>query len=297
MTMAWYNPTSTSASSYSTIYIHSSTSSTTSTVWSDTGTSLSIADSRPPLQTHLLKGQRVHLPDGSELLIDHQGNFKILDDDAKITYLGNRIREFNKYINASDLLEEFIRDLGSFGVRQGDVLGVPVEFFINWLIHKAAQQDGDPPPEDLVFVPTQKEDVPMLETFTPESLRDAGIARVISNTDPRFSILYDAAFETIVKRGVPFIGEDVTLEFKSHMLDFMASFSSPIQKKPSSKYYGAKFNGKIQKLLKDGTVTIISLRKTKTLASHARRTPLYAFTRKSVAPCEVAEPAPSVAES
>ena len=156
MTMAWPSTgTSTASTSYSTIYLHSPTSSTTSTVWSDTGTNAVLAVNRPPMQTHLVRGQKVTLPDGSKLEIDYQGNFKILDDDAKITYLGNRIREFNKFINASDLLEQFIKDLGSAGIRQGEVLAVPIEAFINWIVHMAAEQDGDPVPDEVPKFPLE----------------------------------------------------------------------------------------------------------------------------------------------
>lgn len=51
-------------------------------------------------------------------------------------------RILNRYLSASDLLEEFITDLGPLGVRQGEVLNIPVELFINWLICKAAEEDG-----------------------------------------------------------------------------------------------------------------------------------------------------------
>lgn len=54
-------------------------------------------------------------------------------------------REFNKYINASDLLEEFIKWLGEQGVKQGEVMELPVELFIKWLIIKACEQDEEEP--------------------------------------------------------------------------------------------------------------------------------------------------------
>lgn len=52
---------------------------------------------------------------------------------------------FNPYINASDLLEEFIRYAGSEGVRQGEVFDLPIELFIKWLIVKACEQDQEEP--------------------------------------------------------------------------------------------------------------------------------------------------------
>jgi len=94
------------------------------------------------------------LPDGSVVNVDGDGNFTISDEDAIITHKGNNAREFNKHINASDLLEAFIKDLGELGVKQNEVLDVPIELFINWLIFKAAEEDGDEAPTD----------VPLLET-------------------------------------------------------------------------------------------------------------------------------------
>lgn len=54
-------------------------------------------------------------------------------------------REFNKYINASDLLEEFIAYLGTEHVRQGEVLKLPMDLFVKWLIIRACEQDGEEP--------------------------------------------------------------------------------------------------------------------------------------------------------
>lgn len=51
-------------------------------------------------------------------------------------------RVLNRYLNASDLCEEFIRDLGDLGVKQGEILAVPMELFFNWLVVKAAEEDG-----------------------------------------------------------------------------------------------------------------------------------------------------------
>lgn len=86
----------------------------------------------------------IYLPDNTKLVMDHLGNYKIIDDDAKIKYEANFNREFNKYVNASELLSEFVMDLGSVGVVQNKILKTPIEYFINWLIHKAAEADNDP---------------------------------------------------------------------------------------------------------------------------------------------------------
>lgn len=53
--------------------------------------------------------------------------------------------EFNKYINASDLMEEFIKWVGSEGVRRREVMTLSIELFIKWLIIRACEQDQEEP--------------------------------------------------------------------------------------------------------------------------------------------------------
>lgn len=87
---------------------------------------------------------QVLLPDGTRIQVDEKGNFVINDKDAKVVYKGNRMREFNKFLNASDLLEEFVDMAGEYGVRQAEFMNLPMQLFINWLVIKAAEADGDP---------------------------------------------------------------------------------------------------------------------------------------------------------
>lgn len=54
-------------------------------------------------------------------------------------------REFNEFINASDKLEEFIRWLGTEGVKQSEVMAIPLELFVKWLIIRACEKDGEEP--------------------------------------------------------------------------------------------------------------------------------------------------------
>jgi len=91
----------------------------------------------------------IELPDGSVVNVDKDGNFRVDDSDAKVIYKANRSREFNRYINASDLLEEFIRFLAKLGVKQSQVLNVPIELFINWIVIKSAEVDGDDIPDGI----------------------------------------------------------------------------------------------------------------------------------------------------
>lgn len=65
-------------------------------------------------------------------------------------------RNFNKFINASDLLEEFIKWVGAEGVRQGEVMTLPVEFFIKWLVIRACEEDDEEPNVELPALPAPK---------------------------------------------------------------------------------------------------------------------------------------------
>lgn len=96
------------------------------------------------------------LPDGSILKIDDKGNYQIEDKDAKVTYQANRIREFSPYLNASDLLAQFVKYVGSLGVKSGEVLSLPIELFINWLVIEAAERDKDPLPDGVVSIEKHK---------------------------------------------------------------------------------------------------------------------------------------------
>lgn len=63
-------------------------------------------------------------------------------------------RILNKYLTASDLLESFIADVGRLGAKQGDILNIPIELFVNWLVCKAAEEDGHAAPEGLKALPS-----------------------------------------------------------------------------------------------------------------------------------------------
>lgn len=62
-------------------------------------------------------------------------------------------REFNKYVNASDLLEEFVAFLGENGVRRGEVLRLPLDLWFKWLIVRACEEEDEKPPV-VVQIPT-----------------------------------------------------------------------------------------------------------------------------------------------
>lgn len=92
----------------------------------------------------------IAMRDGSKIVVDGAGNYRVEDAAAKVTYKANRNLEFNPYLNASDLLARFIRSLGADAVRRSDVPTLPLALFINWLVLEAAQQDEMLPPDDVV---------------------------------------------------------------------------------------------------------------------------------------------------
>lgn len=86
---------------------------------------------------------KLDLPDGSQLVVGDDGNYTITDDKAKISYEANRFREFNKFLNASDIIEDFIRYCGGLGLKTPDISQLPVELLIRFLIIRAAEADGE----------------------------------------------------------------------------------------------------------------------------------------------------------
>ncbi len=85
----------------------------------------------------------LELPDGTIIDVEDKYRFKIYEDNAKVTRDACRIQAFNRFLNASEMLEAFIKDCAPAGIKQNQILKVPVEAFINWLIYKAAESDGD----------------------------------------------------------------------------------------------------------------------------------------------------------
>jgi hypothetical protein len=89
------------------------------------------------------KSRTISFPDGTIIDFKLDGSFEINDKNAKVVYRANRSHDFNPFINASDKLEEFIKFCGEIGVRQGDMLNIPIKQFVQWLVIEAARADGD----------------------------------------------------------------------------------------------------------------------------------------------------------
>lgn len=112
-----------------------------------------VADIIERIPDKLPAGKRtMELPDGAKLIVDDAGNYRIEDQNAKVTYKANRLREFSPYMNASDLLAQFVSYVGTLGVKRAEVLGLPLHLFVSWLIIEAALKDGDEIPSDVVPV-------------------------------------------------------------------------------------------------------------------------------------------------
>lgn len=84
------------------------------------------------------------LPNGVRIKLHPDDSIEIDESDGKQLYKAASIREFNKYLNASDLLEEFVLFCSKEKMTRKDFSELPISLFIYWLIVKAAEADGDP---------------------------------------------------------------------------------------------------------------------------------------------------------
>lgn len=98
--------------------------------------------------------RRIKLPDGTIIETQVDGSYTLTDTDAKVIYRANRVREFNRFINASDLMAQFVEFCGKeAGVGRGEFLDLPLKLFIGYLITEAAKADGEPEPKDIKLLP------------------------------------------------------------------------------------------------------------------------------------------------
>src|SRR5690242_8097326 len=94
-----------SASTMMWVNVTSSTTATVTNGYSVVDDTLWVSDD---IHRELKAGRAYTLPDGSRIEIDAKGNYKVLDDDAQVIYQACRIRAFNRFLNASELIEQFI---------------------------------------------------------------------------------------------------------------------------------------------------------------------------------------------
>lgn len=88
----------------------------------------------------------IELPDGTLINIKGDGSYELNDKDAKVVYRACRVRDFNKFLNVSDRLEEFIKYCDEVGVRSDEMLKLPIDLFIAWVCLEAAKMDKEPEP-------------------------------------------------------------------------------------------------------------------------------------------------------
>jgi hypothetical protein len=60
---------------------------------------------------------------------------------------------FNKFLNASDLVEEFIKWSRSKGIGGEEALGIPIELFVKYLVLEATKAD-ESPEQELLALPS-----------------------------------------------------------------------------------------------------------------------------------------------
>lgn len=186
----------TQATSGSNSFVYFTTASTTATsIVSPTATRYTImshgAAAGLPERLSPVLGQKLelNLPDGGKFTLEKDGSYKLEDDAARVTYAAARHREFNRYLNASDLIEEFIGEIGGLGIKKGEILKVPMSAFIAFLVVKAAEADGEEPPAvEIDMIESARDSVLLLPApikkpkccccgrFIARSFGDAGLA-------------------------------------------------------------------------------------------------------------------------
>jgi hypothetical protein len=87
------------------------------------------------------------LPGGATLTIDDQHNYTIDDSTAKVIYAVSPHREFNEFVNVSDILDRFMAYLADLKLNKDDFLELPMRLFLLWLVIEAAKKDREPVPQ------------------------------------------------------------------------------------------------------------------------------------------------------
>lgn len=87
------------------------------------------------------------LPNGVMIKLFRDDHVEVDDSQGFQLYRSAPARDFNRFLNASDLLEEFISYCAQQRVTKKDFAELPISLFIYWLIVRAAETDGDPTEE------------------------------------------------------------------------------------------------------------------------------------------------------
>lgn len=96
---------------------------------------------------HIPSGHRSEavftLPNGVQIKLHLDDSIEIDESNGTQLYKSSPTRNFNKYLNASDLLEDFVQYCAEEKMSRKDFSEIPISLFIYWLIVKAAEADGD----------------------------------------------------------------------------------------------------------------------------------------------------------
>lgn len=99
----------------------------------------------------------LEMPDGSVIEVDEHGNWVIRGDDATIRHRAHWNRDFNPFVNAGELVADFIDYVRvEVGLRPELISQLPLGPFVNWLIIEAAERDGDPIPDGVRPLPEDR---------------------------------------------------------------------------------------------------------------------------------------------
>lgn len=100
------------------------------------------------------------LPNSAKMHVKKDGSYVFDDSKAKVIYKASPIRDFNRYLNVSDRLEEFIDFCGEQKVRADEMLDLPIKLFVGWLAIECAKADKEPEPPIKLIPQIRKETVP-----------------------------------------------------------------------------------------------------------------------------------------
>jgi len=90
--------------------------------------------------------REISLPGERKLKVAADGSVELIDSD-KTTRLPSNIRNFNEFLNASDVMEQFSGEIAK--LKDGmavNTADLPLNLYIRWLVLNAAEKDGDTPP-------------------------------------------------------------------------------------------------------------------------------------------------------
>lgn len=127
---------------------------------------------------------QIELLDGTIIKCD-KGNAEIIysdGDSVKRVYRPCKIHDFNKFLNASDMLEQFLQEVAPLARSKHEFLNLPIELFIKWLVIKAAEQDGEAAPQEVSLpvplLPAPRRHIHRCRScqrFIPRKRYDAGV--------------------------------------------------------------------------------------------------------------------------